>query len=488
MAWAPNQQQFLAQQMQAFNQVPAFDISREALLTWPLPPIPSAPRSSTATHASTYRLAWGELRLWDTFAGEVTNYWQNLPHADKAAMVYTQTLYHGNAQRVARTIGPPTNEGDVKDRQGTLVPDIHNYAAVGLDNAPMPSDAHSAMAHINPGGHTNLTVDGCPDFVFSKTRNNPHFEAWDPYTILGEVKCPWLVTPARIDQVLHTINPQGFPFHVIANSVTVNPILGDPAQLAVEQIFGYMVRNACLYGIISTFKGWCFLQRYNGGILRMTPMYGDFFALLGISNGAAAEGYHVPFNFSIMKALYYLSHLADATPKVPETPLNGVAGQVELPMSSAQQNAPAARIIQPYQPNQGQMAPVSQYGQAPGGYQAGVHIIGGYENAVSIQYNDGVTYKFLKFEPWLKANCLGVKTWIARTLPDNEKIILKLWDAWKYSSEDQGCEASIYLKLRPLWGIYVPALRVQSPLEFYYALIIEYIEVIPPIIAFLRCC
>jgi len=225
------------------------------------------------------------------------------------------------------------------------------------------------------------------------------------------------------------------------------------------------------------------LQRYNGGILRMTSMYGDFFALPGISNGAAAEGYHVPFNFSIMKALYYFSHLADAAPKAPETPLNGVPGQVELPMSSAQQNTPAARIIQPDQPNQGQMAPVAQYRQAPGAYQAGVHIIGGYEKAVSLQFHEGVTYKSLKFEPWLKTNCLGVKTWIARTLPDNEKIILKLWDAWKYSSKDQEHEASIYMKLRPLWGIYVPALRVQSPLEFYYALIIEYIEVITPIIA-----
>ena len=69
-----------------------------------------------------------------------------------------------------------------------------------------------------------------------------------------------------------------------------------------------------------------------------------------------------------MKALYYFSYLADAAPKAPETPLNGVAGQVELPMSSAQQNVPAARIIQPHQPNQGQMAPVGQGGQAPGGY------------------------------------------------------------------------------------------------------------------------
>jgi len=165
-------------------------------------------------------------------------------------------------------------------------------------------------------------------------------------------------------------------------------------------------------------------RRYYGNV-----RYGDFFALPGISNGATAEGYHLPFNFSIMKVLYYLSHLADAAAKIPETPLNGVAGQVELPMSSSQQNVPAARIIQLNQPNQGQMAPVGQYGQAPGGYQAGVHIIGGYENAVSIQYHEGITYKSLKFEPWLKANFLGVKTWIARTLPDNEKIILKLLDA-----------------------------------------------------------
>jgi len=102
------------------------------------------------------------------------------------------------------------NEGDVKERQGPFVPVIHNYAAVGRNHAPMPSDIHSTMAHINPGGHTNLTVDGTPDFVFSRTQNNPHFAPWDPYTILGEVKCPWLVTPARIDQVLRTIDPLGF--------------------------------------------------------------------------------------------------------------------------------------------------------------------------------------------------------------------------------------------------------------------------------------
>jgi len=140
-------------------------------------------------------------------------------------------------------------------------------------------------------------------------------------------------------------------------SVAVNDIPDNHAgRLAVEQIYGYMVRNACPYGIISTLKGRCFLQRYNGGVLRMTPMYGDFFALPGITNSAEIEGYCLPANFSVMKALYYFLYLAEAAPKIFETPVNGVAGQVELAMSSAQKNMPAARILQRHQPDQGQVA------------------------------------------------------------------------------------------------------------------------------------
>jgi hypothetical protein len=61
-----------------------------------------------------------------------------------------------------------------------------------------------------------------------------------------------------------------------------------PGRLAVEPLYGYMVRNACPFGVLSTYKGWCFLQRYDGRTLRMTPMHGDFFAQAGVSNGAAA--------------------------------------------------------------------------------------------------------------------------------------------------------------------------------------------------------
>src|SRR5579859_3371613 len=87
-----------------------------------------------------------------------------------------------------------------------------------------------------------------------------------------------------------------------------------PGPLAVEQIYGYMVRNGKVYGILSTMKGWCFLQRVNGGGLFMTRMYGDFPARQGISVGSVAEGYYPTTNFTIMQALYYMSYISEATP------------------------------------------------------------------------------------------------------------------------------------------------------------------------------
>jgi hypothetical protein len=54
------------------------------------------------------------------------------------------------------------------------------------------------MVHINPGGHSSLTFDGNPYYVFSRTPNDAAFQAWDLFTVLGEIKCPWLVTPAHI--------------------------------------------------------------------------------------------------------------------------------------------------------------------------------------------------------------------------------------------------------------------------------------------------
>ena len=126
------------------------------------------------------------------------------------------------------------------------------------------------------------------------------------------------------------------------------PLAGNfPARLAVEQLYGYMVRNGKVYGILTTMKGWCFLQRVNGGGLYISRMYGDFAARPGVSLGAAAEGYYPTPNFTIMQALYYMSYLVEATNDLPETPVNGVAGQVTLPRAPGGSNAAAPTIMQP---------------------------------------------------------------------------------------------------------------------------------------------
>lgn len=99
----------------------------------------------------------------------------------------------------------------------------------------------------------------------------------------------------------------------------------------MEQLYDYMVQNGKAYDVLTTMKGWCFLRRVNGGGLYITRMFGDFQAWRGVSPDAIAEGYYNTPNFTIMQVLYYLSSLAEATNNLPETPLNGVPGQVNLP-------------------------------------------------------------------------------------------------------------------------------------------------------------
>jgi hypothetical protein len=256
------------------------------------------------------------------------------------------------------------------------------------------------------------------------------------------------------------------------------PLNGNyPARLAIEQLYGYMVRNGKVYGILTTMKGWCFLQRTNGGGLLITPMYGDFLERQNITVGAANEGYYPTApNFTIMQALYYMSRLAEVTPDLPETPLNGFPGQVRLPRAAAGSTNAAPTIEQPqFAPGPAlQGAGHGYYGQ--GGYQ-GFQVLGGYDQVKVSQYDKKIDYSLLRFEPWNIKHSLGPKTWIARVLPHEITVVLKLWDAWKSGCEDRDKEVAIYEHLQSLWGISVPFLRVSTPIEYFHALILQYVEV-----------
>ena len=242
-----------------------------------------------------------------------------------------------------------------------------------------------------------------------------------------------------------------------------------------------MVRNGKAYGVLTTMKGWCFLRRVNGGGLYITRMFGDFVARPGLSPGSTAEGYYNTSNFTIMQAIYYLSSLVEARNDLSETPVNGVPGQVNLPYAG-NSTAAAPTIQQPQ--SQIPLMPAGQGGYGyigQGGYQdgyQGVQVLGGYDQAECSQYHNDVDYKYLQFEPWKPENILGPKNWIAKVLPDRTEVVLKLWDAWKFDAKAQNHEASIYLHLRSLWGTYIPSLRVKTTLEYFHALIFQYVKII----------
>ena len=112
-----------------------------------------------------------------------------------------------------------------------------------------------------------------------------------------------------------------------------------------------------------------------------------------------------------------------------------------------------------------------------GGYQGGYQVLGGYDQAKLSQFQSGVDYKIFQFEPWNPENILGPKNWIAKVLPSKTRVVLKLWDAWKFDDTAQNHEASIYLHLQSLWRTYIPCLHAKTPLDYFHALIIQYVKV-----------
>ena len=78
----------------------------------------------------------------------------------------------------------------------------------------------------------------------------------------------------------------------------------------------------------------------------MSQIYDDFVPWGNILTGAAQEGYHLTPNFTILKALYYFSHLAAVTNDTLESPINGQPGHVYLPFAQGDMAVAAPTIQQ----------------------------------------------------------------------------------------------------------------------------------------------
>src|ERR1700734_242129 len=97
----------------------------------------------------------------------------------------------------------------------------------------------------------------------------------------------------------------------------------------MEQIYGYMVRNAKQYGILTTANWWVFLRRENGGQLYMTELFD-------------CQITSPPYAFTILQALYHFSALSVHNGHLVETDENGNPVTVELADSASPIAAPLA--------------------------------------------------------------------------------------------------------------------------------------------------
>jgi hypothetical protein len=219
-------------------------------------------------------------------------------------------------------------------------------------------------------------------------------------------------------------------------------------RLAVEQTYGYMVHDNIAYGIISTFNGFVFIRRESPGILYMSRM---------IPNNSTTP--------TIIKLLYFFSYLC-VRDHLPE-PERNTDGTVMLLSSAQATTSSAAPKIPTPNPRRN---PRNLCNRTPR-RSPRHHVTPAVDSSESAP---------LCLDINTRANdaYLGCKGWRG-TLNTGETVFVKVWDAWKSSSQHCKHEASIYFKLQDLWGSTVPEFRGMGKWAFCHILLLPYIEVNP---------
>jgi len=173
----------------------AFDLSRDYVLTHSTPPVMVSNLLTNSTTRSVYRLHWNTIAIWNDFGARVIQYWNAVLQVDKQTNVMTGTAYGDRFRAVGNSAAG--NEGDVKALINEFIQPAHSAAANGRDGAPRPSDRHSHLQRWEQGVEANALA-GIPDLVMI----TEYGYAPRRVTVMVEVKNPWQVTPARIDQVI----------------------------------------------------------------------------------------------------------------------------------------------------------------------------------------------------------------------------------------------------------------------------------------------
>jgi hypothetical protein len=224
------------------------------------------------------------------------------------------------------------------------------------------------------------------------------------------------------------------------------PLEGTHAgRLAVEQTYGYMVRNAKRIGVLSTVNGFVFMIRENFGKLRMTRLIP-----CDVIN---------PFSPTILQMLYFLSGFAALLPPLPETTING--NPVRLSWGHPRKPEAAPRV-----PSQYSASPPSTTQVAPIGSAEIIYFL-----------RDDPDSRTVIFEPWKTENQLGHKTFLLQLDSHKEKVVGKLWDGYKHNTEERDNEVEAYMQLQNLWGKTVPKFMGCGEIDFFWALLTEHVQV-----------
>jgi hypothetical protein len=169
-----------------------FDLSRQRLLAFELPPMNIGPRPAEGHTTSPFGVRPNEIGEWRTFENEALQYWKTIPQADKTALVYAFTSATTDFN-IFRDIIVANEEG-VKLALATLPFRFHRQATRSHDGQPLPSDDHSDIVPFQQG----WGFEGSPDYFFFSSRQRR-------ITAVLDAKKPWSVTPQQISDVLDGI-------------------------------------------------------------------------------------------------------------------------------------------------------------------------------------------------------------------------------------------------------------------------------------------
>jgi len=178
----------------------------------------------------------------------------------------------------------------------------------------------------------------------------------------------------------------------------------------------------------------------------------------------------IPWNIAhpqptIRQALYYISAVAVTSPMEEEKNALGVDPLIEP--ANGKFALPAPRVPGPPTPDP------TKGGTAGDAWLP--HFNGGY----TFTLQPVPDFPKLLFQPWIKANQLGDKTFLATFMPEGLVVVGKFWNAWNETTDERDHEVELYMRLQSLWGSVVPRFLGCAEYEWHITLFVEKLEVLP---------